>query len=240
LISRYIKGEASIVLREFDSGIFHLCITSPPYPMIKKWDDCFKIIDFNKQHKQLDKVWKELYRCMIEGGIVCINIGDATRSVDGNFMCFPNYARIIVYCMELGFTPLIPIFWRKISNRPNAYLGSGMQPPNAYISQDCEYIMILRKGKLRKFPSKDRRRIDSSYTKEERDRWFQQVWKGIPGVKGGKDSSAFPERLVYRLVRMFSVIGDNIVDPFCGSGTTRRVAEKLNRNCIEIDIKDYR
>jgi len=104
-------------------------------------------------------------------------------------------------------TPLIPIFWKKISNRPNAFLGSGFLPPNAYVSQDCEYIGIYRKGSNRKFQPKDEKRYKSIFTKEQRDLWFQQIWH-IPGAKGAKQNSAFPHEIPYRLIRMFSIIND--------------------------------
>lgn len=230
-----IHYKSSTDMSEIKDDSVHLIVTSPPYPMIKKWDTLFKDIDFDNQHLYLYKVWKECFRILIEGGICCINIGDATRSINNNFVCFPNFARITNYCYRIGFTTLVPIIWKKISNRPNAFLGSGFLPPNAYISQDCEYIIILRKGKLRKFKSKDQIRIDSSYTKQERDLWFQQVWN-IPGAKGAKETSAFPREIPYRLIRMFSVKGDTVVDPFSGTGTTAHLAEELKRNFIGYEL----
>jgi len=200
--------------------------------MIKKWDSLFRKVNFQHQHTVLDKTWKECYRILIPGGICCINIGDATRTIDKNFACYPNFARVVIKCMAIGFTPLIPILWKKISNRPNAFLGSGFLPPNAYVSQDCEYIIILRKGILRKFPIKDRTRKSSTYTRKQRDLWFQQTWK-VPGAKGAKQTSSFPEEIPYRLIRMFSVIGDTVVDPFCGpKNTTGIVAKQLKRNYV--------
>jgi len=224
-------------MSELEDESIHLIVTSPMYPMIKKWDDMFGIVDFNKQHNILLKVWKECYRVLIDGGIFCVNIGDATRSIDKDFQCFPNYAKIIILLTELGLTPLIPIFWKKISNRPNAFLGSGFIPPNGYISQDHEYIAILRKGKLRKFPPKDKNRYDSSFSKEERDLWFQQVWN-IQGKRGARESSSFPEEIPYRLIKMFSVIGDKVLDPLCGTGTVMYVADELDRVGIGYDIID--
>lgn len=215
-----------------------LIVTSPPYPMVKKWDDQFKIVDFAYQHDKLAGTWIECYRVLCEGGIICINIGDATRSVNGNFTCFPNYAKIVNIMWSLKFTPLIPIIWKKISNRPNAFLGSGFIPPNGYIAQDHEYIAIFRKGKPRKFPPKDQNRYDSSFTKEERDLWFQQTWR-IPGAKGAKETSVFPDEVPNRLIRMFSVIGDTVLDPFCGYGTVMLCADRLERIGIGYDIVDY-
>ena len=229
--------KSSCNMCEVPTESVHLVITSPPYPMIKKWDEMFGIVNFDYQHVQLSHTWQECYRVLIKGGIACVNIGDATRSLDHyGFYCFPNYARLAIDMFALGFTPLIPIYWKKISNRPNAFLGSGMLPPNAYISQDHEYIGIFRKGLLRKFPPKDPNRYDSQFTKEERDLWFQQVWN-IQGARGAKDTSVFPTEIPYRLIRMFSVKGDTILDPFCGTGTVMRVAEDNQRKGIGYDIE---
>lgn len=170
---------------------------------------------------------RECHRVLVPGGIVCLSIGDATRSIDKDFRCYPNYAALTMELTDMGFTPLIPIFWKKISNRPNAFLGSGFLPVNAYVSQDHEYIGIFRKGALRQFKGEEKeRRKQSAFTKEERDLWFQQVWE-IKGKKGsGKGGdSGWPQEIPYRLMRMFSIIGDTILDPFCGVGEERLYSE---------------
>jgi site-specific DNA-methyltransferase (cytosine-N4-specific) len=215
-------------------------ITSPPYPMISKWDECFskqieehllnwtkydksKITGRNKfrlQHIILYRVFLECYRVLVDGGIMCINIGDATQKTEETgFCCFPNYARIVDVLFDIGFVPLIPIFWKKITNRPNAFLGSGFLPVNVYISQDCEYIGIFRKGnKLRSFNEEEKnRRNNSKFTKEERDLWCQQIWN-IQGERGSKKHSGWPKEIFTRLMRMFSIVGDTILDPFAGRG----------------------
>jgi DNA modification methylase len=214
----------------------HLVVTSPPYPMIKKWDELYGKVDFEYQHKKLDEVWKECYRILVPGGIACINIGDATRSIGGNFCCYPNYARCLMFCCDLGFNPLVPIFWKKISNRPNAFLGSGMLPPNGYVAQDCEYIAVMRKGELRKFPPKDEQRYASSFSKAERDLWFQQIWN-IRGAKSAGKESTFPEEIPHRLIKMFSLVGETVLDPFAGTHTTGRVAKYLERKYIGYEIE---
>jgi modification methylase len=231
-----IYNHSSEHMHEIPDNSVHLIVTSPPYPMIEKWDELFGTILYNDQCDYLRRVWIECYRILIEGGI---NIGDATRNLTGNFFqCYPNFARTIIDCRNIGFIYLIPIFWKKISNRPNAFLGSGMLPTNGYISQDCEYIAILRKGLPRKFPVKDENRYKSAFTKTERDKWFQQIWE-IKGKSGSgiNGDSSFPDEIPYRLIRMFSVIGDTVVDPFSGSGTTEKVAVALNREFIGYEIK---
>ena len=223
-----IYYHSSECMPELEDESVQLVITSPPYPMIQKWDEVFHLqkegvdlpIDktcFIWMNDILNYTWKECYRVLIDGGIACINIGDATRTTNNEFICYPNYAQLSMSMWELGFSPLIPILWKKISNRPNAFLGSGFQPVNAYISQDCEFIGIFRKGKIRTFVGEEKeRRKKSTFTKEERDVWFQQIWTGIPGAKGSKKSSSWNPEIPTRLVRMFSIVGDTILDPFCG------------------------
>lgn len=230
-----IYNKSSENMSEIADKSAHLIVTSPPYPMIEKWDELFGKTDFWGQHSILGNTWRECDRILADGGIACINIGDATRTVDSNFCCYPNYAATVLMFAGMHFTPLIPIFWKKISNRPNAFLGSGFLPPNGYVSQDCEYIAILRKGTLRRFKANDENRKASAFTKPERDLWFQQIWE-IPGARGAKGTSAFPYEIPMRLIRMFSLIGETVVDPFCGSGTTGRAAETWGRNFIGYTI----
>jgi site-specific DNA-methyltransferase (cytosine-N4-specific) len=215
--------------------------------MIEKWDKLFEDLGsisdtspwtmFCSQHEVLYNVWCEVTRVLVDGGIACINVGDATRSFNKHFYCFPNFAKTTMAMQILDFTPLIPIIWRKISNRPNAFLGSGMIPPNGYIAQDCEYIGIYRKGNRRVFKPHDLQRYASEFTKEERDIWFQQVWS-IPGAMGAKATSAFPTEVPKRLIQMFSCLDEVVLDPFSGTGTTSQVCEELERKFIGYEINE--
>ncbi|RLI77676.1 site-specific DNA-methyltransferase [Archaeoglobales archaeon] len=260
-------------MEEVEDKSVHLVITSPPYPMIKMWDEIFRKLDeridrswsrlevetdakmrekyvkriYELMHENLAKVWREVYRVLVDGGIACINIGDATRSLNGQFRLFANHSKVIEYCEKIGFTTLPYILWKKPTTKPKykgkgAFLGSGFLPPNAYVTLDCEFILIFRKGGLRKFKPKDEMRHASKYTKEERDSWFTQVWdvvgvkQSIPDIE--RRVAAFPEEIPYRLIRMFSVIGDTVLDPFLGTGTTTKVAMSLNRNSIGYEIDE--
>ncbi|MEM3696293.1 MAG: site-specific DNA-methyltransferase [Candidatus Bathyarchaeia archaeon] len=224
----------------------HLIVTSPPYPMIDIWDGLFKKLGcktFNDMHDYLADVWAECKRVLVNGGIACINIGDALRKVNGVFRLFPNHAEVIKRFEELGFVTLPNILWKKPTTKPNSFLGSGFLPTNAYVTLDCEYILIFRKGgDLRKFLTKDPYRYASYYTKEERDVWFSQIWD-IKGVKQESNEverrvAAYPDEIPYRLLRMFSIIGDTVLDPFLGTGTTTKVAMNLHRNSIGYEIDE--
>jgi DNA modification methylase len=240
-----------------------LIVTSPPYPMIELWDEILSKQDptienhiqkgeglsaFNRMHENLLQVWKEFQRILITGGIICINIGDATRSLNGNFQLFPSHARIIYDFQKLGFQSLPEIIWRKQTNAPNKFMGSGMLPTNAYVTYEHEYILIFRKGCKREFSSKSDKEIrrESAYFWEERNIWFSDIWdfKGASQVMNDngelmrKRSAAYPFELAYRLVNMYSIKGDIVVDPFLGTGTTTLAAITSERNSIGIEIDE--
>src|SRR5262249_29573455 len=131
---------------------------------------------FEAMHAVLDGVWRECARALMPGGIACVVVGDALRTVDGRFRLFANHARVMQAFGATGFDALPYILWKKPTNKPNAFLGSGFLPPNAYVTLDCEFILIMRKGGLRRFEARDARRRRSAYTKPERDLWFSQIW----------------------------------------------------------------
>ncbi len=237
-----------------------LVVTSPPYPMIEMWDQIFasqnqKIGDALKKkngpvayelmHQELDKVWDELYRVLKEGGIACINIGDATRTINGHFALYTNHSRIHTYMQKIGFSALPAILWRKQTNAPNKFMGSGMMPPGAYVTLEHEYILMLRKGNKKEFKTnKDKKlRRESSFFWEERNVWFSDVWTDLKGTsqnlfdnKTRGRSAAYPFELPYRIITMFSIKGDTVLDPFFGIGTTMYAAIASARNSIGYEI----
>ena len=139
----YYKSSSN--MEEIEDESIHLIVTSPPYPMISKWDNHYGIVDFEIQHHRLLATWGECYRVLIHGGIMCVNIGDATRTIGKKFQLFPSHARIIEHFLELGFQSLPEIIWRKQTNAPNKFMGSGMYPPGAYVTLEHEFILIFRK-----------------------------------------------------------------------------------------------
>lgn len=237
-----------------------LMITSPPYPMIQIWDELFISLNpdiqpllinehkgveaFELMHQELDKVWLEVIRVLKPGGIACINIGDATRTINKVFQLFPNHYRITQTFFNQSMLVLPEILWRKQTNAPNKFMGSGMLPPGAYVTYEHEYILIFRKGDKRCFLTKAEKdlRRKSGYFWEERNQWFSDVWdfKGTRQALNHnqirKRSSAFPFELAYRLINMFSIQGDYVLDPFLGTGTSLLAAVANARNFIGVEI----
>lgn len=247
-------------MAEVSDGSVDLMITSPPYPMIEMWDEIFSKQNpsigealknddgsraFELMNKELDKVWKEVYRVLKDGGFACVNIGNATRKIGDEFKLYPNHSRILQYCLKLGFSPLPEILWRKQTNAPNKFMGSGMLPAGAYVTLEHEHILVLRKGNKREFKKEaDKlRRQKSAYFWEERNVWFSDVWEDLKGTKQNnidkeirERSGAYPFELAYRLINMFSLREDTVLDPFLGTGTTTMAAMATARNSIGYEI----
>ena len=236
-----------------------IVVTSPPYPMIEMWDDIMAnqnpeiktALDdkkpreaFELMHLELDKVWSECWRVLKNGSFLCINIGDATRTIDGEFALYNNNTRIIQACEKLGFINLPNILWRKTTNAPNKFMGSGMLPCGAYVTLEHEWILIFRKGSKRAYKKADEKKVrrDSSFFWEERNVWFSDVWE-IKGVKQTIDNApsrdrnaSYPLELPYRLINMYSQKGDVVLDPFMGLGTTSIAAILTERNSVGFEI----
>jgi DNA modification methylase len=242
-----------------EDNSIELVVTSPPYPMIEMWDEIFSLQNpeiedainsnnskkaFDLMHNELYKVWKELYRVVKPGCFVCINIGDATRTMNKIFQLHMNNVRITSQMLELGFISLPPIIWKKTTNAPNKFMGSGMLPAGAYVTLENEYILIFRKGGKREFKTLDEKqnRRNSAFFWNERNLWFSNIWEirgEVQKTKNGEKrerSAAYPLELTNRLINMYSVYGDTVLDPFFGTGTTTHSAALLGRNSYGYEI----
>lgn len=241
-----------------DSSV-DLVVTSPPYPMIEMWDDILADQNsnirtflknneprkaFELMHQELDKVWAECWRVLKDGSFMCVNIGDATRTFNGDFAIYNNNTRIIQACESIGFINLPNILWRKTTNAPNKFMGSGMLPCGAYVTLEHEWILIFRKGGKRAYKKNEEKkaRRDSSFFWEERNVWFSDIWE-IKGVKqtinktpSRERNASYPLEIPYRLINMYSQKGDFVLDPFMGLGTTTTAAVLCERNSIGYEI----
>ncbi len=232
-------------MAEVPDASVHLVVTSPPYPLIEMWDaqlaeqtgvPTASEEGFAASHALLSRVWAECARALAPGGILAVNVGDATRKVGGDFRCMMNHAQVARDCEALGLQSLVPILWKKPTNKPNAFLGSGFLPTNAYVTLDCEFILLFRKGGARAFAPKDPLRYASQFSKAERDAWFSQVWDVRGASQDDARTAPFPPEIPYRLVRMLSCLGDTVLDPFAGTGTTLWVARALGRRAVGYEI----
>jgi len=235
-----------------DNDSVELVVTSPPYPMIEMWDETFArmsdeardAIDsgdgeraFEAMHAQLDAVWDEVERVLSPGGTVCVNVGDATRKVDDEFRVYPNHERVTRAFEERGFRSLPGVLWRKPANSAAKFMGSGMIPPNAYVTLEHEHILVFRKGKRDFDDETKERRYESAYFWEERNDWFSDLWE-VRGERQNIDgetrdrSGAFPFEIPYRLINMYSLYGDTVLDPFLGTGTTTLASVVAGRNSV--------
>jgi modification methylase len=243
-LHRLINGDARDLSFLPDCSV-HLVVTSPPYWNLKRYnehpDQLGHIQDYEAFLLELEKVWRHVYRVLVPGGrLVCV-VGDVcvARRAFGRHLVFPLHADICVICRRIGFDNLNPIIWHKIANASyevsngSKFLGKPYEP-NAIIKNDMEFILMQRKpGGYRK-PTTAQRET-SRISKEEFDRWFQQIWN-LTGASTKHHPAPFPLELAKRLVRMFSFTGDTVLDPFCGSGTTMVAALRTDRHSIGVDI----
>jgi DNA modification methylase len=244
------KGDARD-LAWVDSESVHLVVTSPPYWTLKEYPanplQLGAIAEYEEFHNELEKVWTHCFRVLVPGGRVCCVVGDvciARRRNRGRHMVLPLHADISTRCRRIGFDYLTPVLWHKIANASyevengSSFLGKPYEP-NAIIKNDVEYILMLRKPGGYRQPT-DYQRRESRLSKEEHSAWFRSFWSDVPGESTRHHPAPFPEELAFRLVRMFSFVGDTVLDPFMGTGTTLLASARCRRNSIGVEIEsDY-
>lgn len=226
----------------------HLVVTSPPYWTLKKYnaheDQLGDIAEYEAFLTELDKVWEHCYRVLVPGGrLICV-VGDvclSRRKNKGRHVVYPLHASIQEHCRAIGFDNLTPILWYKIANAKFEASGNGAgflgkpYEPNAVIKNDIEFILMERKpGGYRK-PSSAARLL-SVISEDNHKQWFQAIWSGLTGASTKKHPAPYPQELAERLIRMFSFVGDTVLDPFFGTGTTSVAAARWGRNSIGVEI----
>jgi len=241
---RLVCGDARDLSYIPDQSV-HLVVTSPPYWTLKEYrdhpDQLGHVEDYDEFLAETNKVWKHCLRVLVPGGrLVCV-VGDVclSRKENGRHLVMPLHADITVACRKLGFDNLNPIIWLKISNavfeanKTSKFLGKPYEP-NAIIKNDMEFILMQRKPGGYRQPTEEQRRL-SRIPKEDFQAWCQQTWT-LTGASTREHPAPYPLELASRLVRMFSFVGDTVLDPFAGSGTTLLAAAKAQRNSIGTEI----
>lgn len=245
--SHYLfHGDARSV-NHLEEDSVHLILTSPPYWKLKRYNDLpgqmGHIESYEDFLDDLDIVWKKLFKALVPGGrLICV-VGDvclSRRKNNGEHTCVPLHSSIQEHCRKIGYSNLAPIIWHKIANASyevegnTRFLGKPYEP-NGIIKNDIEYILMLRKpGGYRK-PSR-KARILSVISDPNHKTWFKQIWSDIPGASTKEHPAPFPLTLADRLIRMFSFVGDTVIDPFMGTGTTNLAAALAGRNSSGFEI----
>jgi DNA modification methylase len=229
----------------------HLVITSPPYWTLKEYRDSSGQLGHIQEYEQfldeLDKVWRECFRVLVLGGrLVCV-VGDvclSRRKNQGEHTVVPLHASIQDRCRKIGFSNLAPIIWHKIANavyeasgNGGGFLGKPFEP-NSVIKNDIEFILMERKPGGYRSPDLATR-ILSVIPAAKHKLWFQQIWHGVTGASTRTHPAPYPLELAERLVRMFSFVGDIVLDPFIGTGTTTVAAARSGRNSIGVEIDPH-
>ncbi len=239
---KIIRGDSRCMIELQDRSV-HLVITSPPYWQLKDYGTNEQI-GFNDSYENyinnLNLVWKECYRVLDNGCRLCVNIGDQfARSVYyGRYKVIPIRTEIIKFCESIGFDYMGAIIWQKKTTTNTtggaSIMGSFPFPRNGILSIDYEFILLFKKLGAPKKPDKKNKEL-SRMTKDEWKEYFSGHWN-FGGVKQDGHIAMFPEELPKRLIQMFSFVGDEILDPFLGSGTTALAAKNLGRNSVGYEI----
>ena len=245
-----VEGDAR-EMAELAAESVHLVVTSPPYFDLIDYEDTSEtdgqlgnLSDYDNFLGELRKVWKRCFELLVPGGRLCVVVGDVciSRKQAGRHFVIPLHADIARECVSLGFDYLTPIYWSKIANMATEVGGSARflgkpYEPNAIIKNDVEYILLLRKPGSYRRPTHDQRAL-SILDSEDHRRWFRSVWTDIRGEsrKAGHPAP-FPAELARRLIMMFSFVGDTVLDPFWGTGSTTRAAVQATRSSIGYEIE---
>lgn len=243
------RGDAREMLQLRPESV-HLVLTSPPYWTLKDYRDhdaqLGHIEDYDQFLAALDRVWERCFESLVPGGrLICV-VGDvclSRRENGGRHTVVPLHASIQERCRKLGFDNLAPIIWHKISNAAyeveggSGFLGKPYEP-NAVIKNDIEFILMERKPGGYRAPDMATK-VLSLISAENHRKWFQQIWTGVTGASTREHPAPYPAELAERLVRMFSFVGDTVLDPFLGTGTTTVAAAKWGRNSIGFEVDQH-
>jgi modification methylase len=220
--------KSSEKMDELPDNCVHLMITSPPYNTTKQYDQELTLSEYLEF---LSRVWHETYRVLAPGGRACINIANLGRKP-----YIPLHSYIIDQMLEIGFLMRGEIIWNKgSSSGASTAWGSWQSAANPVLRDIHEYILVFSKDNF----SRKAKKKTSSIEKDEFLEWTKSVWT-FPTVSARKigHPAPFPEELPRRLIQLFSFVGDVVLDPFVGSGSTCLAAASSGRSFIGYDTNE--
>lgn len=245
---RLVLGDARSMGSVEDESV-HLVVTSPPYWTLKEYNriegQLGHVTEYEEFLRELDKAWSESFRVLVKGGRLIVVVGDVclSRRKHKRHQVFPLHADIQTRCRRQGFDNLAPIFWYKIASATFEAEGNGAgflgkpYEPGGVIKNDVEFILMERKPGAYRNPD-PKTRLLSVVPADKHKQWYQQIWSDVPGESTAKHPAPFPLEIPLRLIRMFSFVGDTVLDPFAGTGTTNLAAMRTGRNSIGIEIDE--
>lgn len=223
----HIYNEDSSYLDEYiDPNSVDLVVTSPPYNIGQPYDKHEDTMNYDEYLAFLQRVFEKVFIVMKDDGRACVNIGDATT--DKQY--YPLHSDFTQLMKGIGFKTRKTIIWDKKHCHNRQAWGSWKSASCPNVIQPFEYILVFDK----KYKKKQQKGT-SDIKDHEFAEWSYGIWV-ITATPNIHHPCSFPEELPERLVKLYSYVGDLVLDPFLGSGTTLRMAKKFQRNGIGFDI----
>lgn len=225
-----ILCKSSETMDQLPDNSIHLMVTSPPYNAQKEYDQDLTLPEYLAL---LERVWREVYRVLVPGGRVCINVANLGRKP-----YLPLHSFIIESMLGIGFLMRGEIIWNKAASAsPSTAWGSWLSASNPVLRDVHEYILVFSKTGFRRH----RGNREDTLEKDDFLNWTKSVWE-FPAVQAAKigHPAPFPLELPHRCIQLYSFKEDIVLDPFAGSGTTCLAARLNGRRYVGYEINpDY-
>jgi len=229
LKDKIICGDSLEVLRAFPDNCVDLILTSPPYNFGLEYDRQEDAHFWERYFTTLFAIFDQCIRVLKFGGRIAVNI----QPLFSDYI--PSHHIISNYFLQRKMIWKGEILWEKNNyNCKYTAWGSWKSPSNPYLKYTWEFIEVFAKGTLRKPGDAE----NADITAEEFKKWVFARWSIAPerNMKEFGHPAMFPEELALRVIKLFSFVGDVVLDPFNGAGTTTAVAQRLGRRFVGIDI----